>query len=144
MRGQKSCQTDNQKKEKRIIALSRNPARQELARAFGATDILAERGKEAMQTALAIARPGSIVGYVGVPHGVEIPVPSLFYRNVGAHGGPAPARAYIPELLDDVLEGHINHGRVFDFTTDLGGIAQAYAAMDERRAIKSLVKVGTV
>jgi threonine dehydrogenase-like Zn-dependent dehydrogenase len=153
----------------RIIALSRIPARQELARAFGATDIEASRGKEAseavlsltdgvgvdaalecvgtneaMQTALAIARPGSIVGYVGVPHGVEIPVPTLFYRNVGAHGGPAPARAYIPELLDDVLEGHINPGRVFDFTTDLGGIAQAYAAMDERRAIKSLVKVGTV
>src|SRR5438105_274056 len=153
----------------RIIALSRNPARQELARAFGATDILAERGKEAseavlsltggvgvdaalecvgtneaMQTALAIARPGSIVGYVGVPHGVEIPVPTLFYRNVGAHGGPAPARAYIPELLDDVLEGHINPGRVFDFTTDLGGIAQAYAAMDERRAIKSLVRVGAI
>ena len=99
---------------------------------------------EAMQTALAIARPGSIVGYVGVPHGVEIPVPTLFYRNVGAHGGPAPARAYIPELLDDVLEGHINPGRVFDFTTDLGGIAEAYAAMDKRRAIKSLVKVGTV
>ena len=83
-------------------------------------------------------------GYVGVPHGVEIPVPTLFYRNVGAHGGPAPARAYIPELLDDVLEGHINPGRVFDFTTDLGGIAEAYAAMDKRRAIKSLVKVRTV
>lgn len=153
----------------RIIALSRNLARQELAREFGATDILAERGKEAseavlsltnavgvdaalecvgtneaMQTALAIARAGSMVGYVGVPHGVEIPVPSLFYRNVGAHGGPAPARAYIPELLEDVLAGHINPGRVFDFTTDLGGIAEAYAAMDERRAIKSLVKVGTI
>ena len=153
----------------RIIALSRNPARQELARSFGATDILTERGEEAneavlkltdgvgvdaalecvgtneaIQTALAIARPGSIVGYVGVPHGVELPVPILFSRNVGVHGGPAPARAYIPELLDDVLEGHINPGRVFDFTTDLGGIAEAYAAMDERRAIKSLVKVGTV
>jgi threonine dehydrogenase-like Zn-dependent dehydrogenase len=153
----------------RIIALSRNPARQELARAFGATDILASRGEEAneavlsltdgvgvdaalecvgtneaIQTALAIARPGSIVGYVGVPHGVEIPVPNIFYRNVGVHGGPAPVRAYIPELLDDVLEGRINPGRVFDFTTDLGGIAQAYAAMDERRAIKSLVKAGTV
>ena len=153
----------------RIMALSRNPARQELARAFGATDILASRGEEAneavlaltdgvgvdaalecvgtseaMQTALAIARPGSIVGYVGVPHGVEISVPTLFHRNVGVHGGPAPARAYIPELLDDVLEGRIHPGRVFDFTTDLGGIAQAYAAMDERRAIKSLVKVGTV
>jgi threonine dehydrogenase-like Zn-dependent dehydrogenase len=153
----------------RIIALSRNSARQELAREFGATDILAERGEEAneavlkltdrvgvdaalecvgtneaMQTALAIARPGSIVGYVGVPHGVEVPVPNLFFRNVGVHGGPAPARAYIPELLDDVLEGRINPGRVFDFTTDLHGIAEAYAAMDERRAIKSLVKVGTV
>ena len=153
----------------RIIALSRNPARQALARTFGATDILASRGEEAneavlsltdgvgvdaalecvgtnesIQTALAIARPGSIVGYVGVPHGVEIPVPMLFRRNVGVHGGPAPARAYIPELLDDVLAGRINPGRVFDFTTDLGGIAQAYAAMDERRAIKSLVKVGTI
>ena len=68
----------------------------------------------------------------------------FYRRNVGAHGGLAPARAYIPELLDDVLAGHINPGRVFDFTTDLSGIAQAYAAMDERRAIKSLVKVGTV
>lgn len=153
----------------RIIALSRNPARQALARTFGATDILASRGEEAneailaltdgvgvdaalecvgtnesIQTALAIARPGSIVGYVGVPHGVEIPVPMLFRRNVGVHGGPAPARAYIPELLDDVLTGRINPGRVFDLTSDLGGIAQAYAAMDERRAIKSLVKVGTI
>jgi threonine dehydrogenase-like Zn-dependent dehydrogenase len=153
----------------RIIALSRNPARQKLARAFGATNILTERGEEAneavlsltdgvgvdaalecvgtnesIQTALAIARPGSIVGYVGVPHGVEFPVPILFSRNVGVHGGPAPTRAYIPDLLGDVLEGRINPGRVFDFTTDLGGIAQAYAAMDERRAIKSLVKVGTV
>jgi len=97
-----------------------------------------------MQTALAIARPRSIVGYVGVPHGVEIPVPTLFYRNVGAHGGPSPARTYIPELLEAVLEGHIHPGRVFDFTTDLDGIAEAYAAMDERRAIKSLVKVGTI
>jgi len=153
----------------RILALSRHPARQQLAHEFGATDIVEERGEaaveavkhltdgigvdatlvcvgtnEAMQTALAIARAGSIVGYVGVPHGVEMPVPTLFYRNVGAHGGPAPARAYLPELLDDVLEGRINPGRVFDFTTDLDGIAQAYDAMDERRAIKSLVKVGTV
>ena len=153
----------------RILALSRHPARQQLAREFGATDIVEERGEvaveavkhvtdgigvdaalecvgtnEAMQTTLAIARPGSIVGYVGVPHGVEMPVPTLFYRNIGAHGGPAPARAYLPALLDDVLAGRINPGRVFDFTTDLDGIAQAYAAMDERRAIKSLVKVGTV
>jgi threonine dehydrogenase-like Zn-dependent dehydrogenase len=153
----------------RILALSRHPARQQLAREFGATDIVEERGEagveavkhmtdgigvdatlecvgtnEAMQTALAIARAGSIVGYVGVPHGVEMPVPTLFYRNIGAHGGSAPARAYLPELMEDVLAGRINPGRVFDFTTDLDGIAQAYAAMDERRAIKSLVKVGAI
>ena len=150
----------------RIIALSRNPARQKLAREFGATDIVAERGgeanesvlgltdrigvdaalecvgtNEAVQTALDIARPGSIVGYVGVPHSVEIPVENIFYRNVGVHGGPAPARAYIPELLDDILKGHINPGRIFDFSVDLSGITEAYAAMDERRAIKSLVKL---
>ena len=153
----------------RILALSRHPARQQLAREFGATDIIEERGEaaveavkhvtdgigvdatlecvgtnEAMQTALAIARPGSMVGYVGVPHGVEMPVPTLFYRNIGAHGGPAPARAYLPELLDDVLAGRINPGRVFDFETDLAGVADAYAAMDERRAIKSLIRVGNV
>ena len=94
-----------------------------------------------MQTALAIARPGSIVGYVGVPHGVEISVPDMFFRNVGMRGGPAPVRAYIPKLLGDVLEGRINPGGVFDFTTDLNGIAEAYAAMNERRAIKSLLRV---
>lgn len=150
----------------RVIALSRNPARQKLAREFGATDILVERGEDAseavlkltdgvgvdaalecvgtnqaVQTALAIARPGSIVGYVGVPHGVEISVPDMFFRNVGMRGGPAPVRAYIPKLLGDVLEGRINPGGVFDFTTDLNGIAEAYAAMNERRAIKSLLRV---
>jgi threonine dehydrogenase-like Zn-dependent dehydrogenase len=153
----------------RILTLSRHPARQQLAREFGATDIVEERGEaaveavkhltdgigvdatlecvgtnEAMQTALASARAGSIVGYVGVPHGVEMPVPTLFYRNIGAHGGPAPARTYLPELMEDVLAGRIHPGRVFDFTTDLDGIAEAYAAMDERRAIKSLVKVGAI
>jgi threonine dehydrogenase-like Zn-dependent dehydrogenase len=153
----------------RIITLSRNPARQELARAFGATDILAERGEEAidaikemtdgvgvdaalecvgtgeaMATAIGVARPGSTVGYVGVPHGVELPVQTMFSRNIGLRGGSAPVRTYIPELLDDVLQGRIEPGRVFDFETDLDGIAGAYAAMDERRAIKSLVRVGTV
>jgi hypothetical protein len=153
----------------RIIALSRHPARQELARVFGATDILAERGDaataailemtdgvgadaalecvgtgQAMATALAAARPGSTVGFVGVPHGVELPVDRMFSSNIGVRGGVAPARTYIPELLDDVLEGRIHPGRVFDFETDLEGIAEAYAAMDERRAIKSLVRVGTV
>ncbi len=137
----------------RIIALSRHASRQALAREFGATDIVAVRGDEAiaavraltdgvgadavlecvgtndaMATAHQIARPGSTVGYVGVPHGIEIEVPSLFFRNVGIQGGPAPVRAYIPELLEDVLSGRINPGRVFDFETDLDHIADAYAA----------------
>ena len=151
----------------RVVALSRNPARQQLARLFGATDILAERGDEAieaikemtdgvgvdaalecvgtgqsMATAFGIARPGSIVGAVGAPHGVEVPIDTVIFRNIGLRGGVAPARRYIPELLDDVLEGRIHPGRVFDFETNLDGIAEAYAAMDERRAIKSLVTVG--
>ena len=151
----------------RVMALSRNPARQQLARLFGATDILAERGDEAieaikemtdgvgvdaalecvgtgqsMATAFGIARPGSIVGAVGAPHGVEVPIDTVIFRNIGLRGGVAPARRYIPELLDDVLEGRIHPGRVFDFETNLDGIAEAYAAMDERRAIKSLVTVG--
>jgi threonine dehydrogenase-like Zn-dependent dehydrogenase len=153
----------------RIIALSRNPARQQVARAFGATDVVAARGEAANEavleftggigvdaalecvgteqsvaTALAIARPGSTVGIVGVPHGVEVPFNDIFFRNVGWRGGPAPARVYIPELLDDVLEGRINPGRVLDYETHLEGIADAYAAMDERRAIKSLVRVGSI
>ena len=89
---------------------------------------------------LAIERPGSIVGYVGVPHGVEFPVGQMFIRNKGVLGGPAPARAYIPELMPDVLEGRINPGRVFDFDTGLDGVADAYAAMDERRSIKVLLQ----
>lgn len=98
---------------------------------------------QAMVTAVSIARPGSMVGYVGVPHGVELPVQEMFDRNKGVRGGAAPARTIIPELLDDVLEGRINPGRMFDFATDLDGIAVAYAAMDERRAIKSLLRVAT-
>jgi threonine dehydrogenase-like Zn-dependent dehydrogenase len=152
----------------RIIALSRHAARQQLAREFGATDVVAQRGEaateavlaltkgvgvdatlecvgtgQAMDTALSIARPGSMVGYVGVPHGVELPVSEMFFRNKGVLGGAAPARVYIPELLGDVLEGRIEPGRVLDFQTDLEGVAEAYAAMDERRAIKSLLRVGT-
>jgi len=150
----------------RIIALSRHTKRQELAKEFGATDIVAERGddaveavkrltdgvgvdavlecvgtNESMQTALNIARAGAIVGNVGLPHDVEIPALGIFVRNVGVHGGPAPVRAYLPQLLDDVLAGRINPGRVFDYRTDLDGVAEAYAAMDERRAIKSLIEV---
>src|SRR3954464_7946214 len=151
----------------RIIALSRNPARHATAREFGATDIVEQRGDEATEAvmtltngvgvdatlecvgtgpsrdpAFAIARPGSMVGYVGVPHGVELPIGEMFLHNKGVRGGSAPVRAYVPELLGDVLEGRINPGRVLDFETDLDGVAEAYAAMDERRAIKSLVRVG--
>ena len=153
----------------RVIALSRHEDRQRLARDFGATDIVAERGEEAtaaimdltagvgadavlacvgtdqsMQTAFGIARPGAMVGYVGVPHGVEVPLQSMFFRNVGMRGGSAPVLTYIPELMEEVLSGRIEPGRVFDFETDLDGIQEAYAAMDERRAIKSLVRVGTL
>ena len=81
---------------------------------------------------------------LGERHGVELPIGEMFFRNKGVRGGSAPARAYIPELLPDVLDGRINPGRVLDYSTDLEGIADAYAAMDERRAIKSLVRVGSV
>jgi threonine dehydrogenase-like Zn-dependent dehydrogenase len=140
----------------RIITLSRNPARQERGdEAIEAVkEMTAGVGVDAavecvgtgqsMATAIGVARPGSTVGYVGVPHGVELPVETMFFQNIGLRGGGAPVRTYIPELLDDVLEGRINPGRVLDFETDLAGIAEAYAAMDERRAIKSLVRVGTV
>jgi threonine dehydrogenase-like Zn-dependent dehydrogenase len=151
----------------RIIALSRHPDRQALARTFGATDLVEARGDEAndavmeltegigvdmamecvgteqsIATAFAIARPGSTVGMVGVPHG-EVPTPKTFFRNVGWRGGPAPARIYIPELLQDVLAGAIDPGMVFDYDTDLDHAPEAYAAMDERRAIKSLIRVGS-
>ena len=82
-----------------------------------------------------------MVGAVGAPHDVEVPIDTVIFRNVGLRGGVAPARRYIPELLPDVLAGRINPGRVLDFETDLEGIAEAYAAMDERRSIKSLVRV---
>jgi len=153
----------------RVIALSGNPERQKLALAFGATDVIAERGDEAtnavlemtdgigvdaalecvgtaqsVATAFAIARPGSTVGIVGVPHGVDVPFTEAFFRDIGWNGGPAPARLYIPELLPDVLDGRINPGLVLDHETDLNGIAEAYSAMDERRATKSLVRVGSI
>ena len=149
----------------RVIALSRNPARQKLATEFGATDIVEERGDAAaeivmeltdgvgvdatlecvgtgqsMDTAFAISRPGATVGTVGVPHGVVVPIGAVF-NNIGLSGGVAPVRRYIPDLLDDVMDRTINPGLVFDFETDLEGTPQAYAAMDERRAIKSLIRV---
>jgi threonine dehydrogenase-like Zn-dependent dehydrogenase len=151
----------------RIIALSRNPKRQALAREFGATDLLEERGSDAVQavkemtsgigvdaalecvgtgesleTAMNIARPGSVVGAIGAPHAINFPVmDKVVYGNIGLRGGVAPARTYIPELLGDVLDGRINPGRVFDFETTLEGIVEAYEAMNERRAIKSLIRM---
>ncbi|HEX7400246.1 MAG TPA: zinc-dependent alcohol dehydrogenase family protein [Candidatus Limnocylindrales bacterium] len=153
----------------RIIALSRNPARQALAREFGATDIVAERGDAAteavmamsdgigvdaalecvgtgqsMATAFAIARPGSIVGAIGAPHDVVVPIETVIFRNVGLRGGVAPVRRYLPELLEAVLDGAINPGRIFDFETDLEHVVDGYRAMDERRAVKAMVRVGAV
>src|SRR5690242_13085855 len=153
----------------RIIAMSRHADRQRLARAFGATDVVAGRGAaataavheltdgigvdavmecvgtaQAMETAIDIARAGSTVGFVGVPHGVELPLQQMFFRNVGVRGGSASVRVCLPELLDDVLAARIDPGRVLDFETDLEHVRDAYAAMDERRAIKSLVRVGTI
>jgi alcohol dehydrogenase len=151
----------------RIIALSRNPSRQALAREFGATDIVEERGDHAIQavmrlteaagadcalecvgtdqsidTAAGITRAGGMIGAVGFPTYENFDYKSLFWNNIGIKGGVAPARQYIPELLGDVLAGRISPGRIFDFETDLDHVAQAYAAMDERRAIKSLIRMG--
>jgi threonine dehydrogenase-like Zn-dependent dehydrogenase len=148
-----------------IVAMSRHEPRQEVARRFGATHVVAERDRagveavleitggvgadsvlecvgtgQAMDTAFRIARPGSTVGFVGVPHGVELPVLRMFQRNVGLAGGMAPTRRYLPELLEIVLEGRAEPGLVFDLTLPLDDAAEAYRAMDERRAIKVLLE----
>jgi len=150
----------------RIIALSRNPRRQELARAFGATDVLPERGREAVaavleltdgigadatlecvgmedsvETAFAVARPGSRVGMVGVPNGVTaFPIGSAFDRNVGFAGGMAPVRKYLPELLPLVLDRAIEPGRVFDGEFALADVADAYRVMNERTVVKAFLR----
>jgi threonine dehydrogenase-like Zn-dependent dehydrogenase len=150
----------------RIILLGRHADRIALAREFGATDVVSERGEEAVarvldltrgegahsvlecvgtgaatDTAIAIARPGGAVGRVGVPHYDTIPLaqPS-FFKNVIVGGGPAPVRAYIADLLPDVLEGRIEPGRVFDRITGLDGVPDGYRAMNDRQAIKVMVK----
>jgi threonine dehydrogenase-like Zn-dependent dehydrogenase len=89
--------------------------------------------------ALRCARPGGMVGWVGVPHVTDLPQEHMFWRNVGLRGGPAPVRAYLPELLAKVWDGEIDPGRVFDLTLPLDEVAEAYAAMDERRATKVLL-----
>ncbi|SDZ52154.1 zinc-dependent alcohol dehydrogenase family protein [Herbiconiux ginsengi] len=150
----------------RIIALSRNPARQAVATEFGATDLVEARGPdavgavleltggvgadatlecvgtgEAMNTAFAIARPGSRVGFVGVPHEVVFPIGIAFDNNVGLGGGLAPVRAYLPELLADVLDGSIEPGRVFDLEVAFDDLPEGYAAMDQRLAIKAMARL---
>jgi threonine dehydrogenase-like Zn-dependent dehydrogenase len=150
----------------RIVAMSRHADRQAIAREFGATDIVEERGpegsevikamfdgigpdcvlecvgtKESMDQAIRSVRPGGMVGYVGAPNGgPELPVRPLFNNNIGVRGGIAPVRNYIEELLPEVLDGRINPGRVFDLELPLSEVAEAYAAMDERRAIKVLLR----
>ncbi|HTT88837.1 MAG TPA: zinc-binding dehydrogenase, partial [Acidimicrobiales bacterium] len=120
-----------------------NQAVMELTAGIGADAALECVGTaQSIATAAAIVRPGSVVGIVGVPHG-EVPFVGTFFRNVGWRGGPAPARIYIPELLTDLLSRSLNPGQVFDYETDLDHIADAYRAMDERRAIKSLIRVGS-
>jgi threonine dehydrogenase-like Zn-dependent dehydrogenase len=149
----------------RIIAMSRHAPRQGVARTFGATDVVAERGKEgvaavreltdglgadavlecvgtddAMGTAVAAARPGGGVGFVGVPHGVTLPVGRMFAKNVSVGGGVAPVRHYLPDLLARTLAGELDAGPVFDLTLPLDEVAEGYRAMDQRRAIKVLLE----
>lgn len=150
----------------RIIAMSRHKTRQDLALEYGATDIVSERGdagvarikeltkrigadavlecvgtQESMTQAIQVARPGSMIGYVGVPHGVEFDGQTLFFSQTGMMGGPAPVRRFMPHLLDLVLSRKINPGKVFDQQIALADVAEGYRAMDERRAIKTLLMV---
>jgi threonine dehydrogenase-like Zn-dependent dehydrogenase len=149
----------------RIIAMSRHPSRQKLAREFGATEIVTERGdegvkrimdethdvgadsvlecvgtQESMKQAIQSTRKGGYVSYVGVPHGVAFKAEELFYTHVHLHGGPAPVRRFLPKLIDLVLNKKINPGKVFDLTLPLEQVAEGYRAMDQRRAIKALLR----
>lgn len=155
-----------QMRAERIIAMSRHKTRQTLALEFGATDIVAERGddgiarikemtkgvgadsvlecvgtQEAMTQALQCTRPGGSIGFVGVPHDVALNGENLFWGQVSLQGGPAPVRRFLPDLIDLVLRREIEPGKVFDLTLPLTDVAEGYRAMDERRAIKTLLKV---
>jgi threonine dehydrogenase-like Zn-dependent dehydrogenase len=148
-----------------IIAMSRHQTRQQLAREFGATDIVPERGddgvakvqeltgglgahsvieavgtQESMMQAIRAARPGGHLGYVSVAHGVKLPGQELFFSHVHLHGGPAPVRRFLPELIDLIWNRAITPGKVFDLELPLEQAAEAYRAMDERRAIKALLR----
>ena len=149
----------------RIIAMSRHQPRQQLAVEYGATDIVTERGddgvarikdltgglgahsvieavgtQESMLQAIRSTRPGGHVGFVGVAHDVELPGTELFYSHVHLHGGPAPVRRFLPELIDLIWDRRIDPGKVFDLTLPLEQAAEGYQAMDERRAIKTLLR----
>jgi threonine dehydrogenase-like Zn-dependent dehydrogenase len=149
----------------RIIAMSRHASRQKLALEFGATDIVAERGdagvakikaltdglgahsaieavgtQESMLQAIRSTRPGGHVGYVGVSHGVHLPGEGLFFAEVHLLGGPAPVRRFLPELIDRIWKREIDPGKVFDLELPLAEVAEGYRAMDERRAIKVLLR----
>ncbi len=150
----------------RIIAMSRHADRQKLAREFGATDIVAERGAdgvarvmeltdgvgaesvlecvgmgESMEQAMGVCRPGGTIGYVGVPHGVSFDGQRLFFKQQRMLGGPAPVRRFLPDLMDRVLKRAIQPGKVFDLVLPIAQVAEGYKAMDERRAIKTLLKL---
>jgi threonine dehydrogenase-like Zn-dependent dehydrogenase len=149
----------------RVIAMSRHEPRQQLAVEFGATDVVTERGaagvarikaltgglgahsvveavgtQESMLQAIRSTRPGGHVGYVGVAHGVELPGEELFYSHVHLHGGPAPVRRFLPELVDLIWNRQIDPGKVFDLSLPLEQAAEGYRAMDQRRAIKTLLR----
>ncbi|HUR03647.1 MAG TPA: zinc-dependent alcohol dehydrogenase family protein [Nonomuraea sp.] len=155
----------NQLGAERIIAMSRHEPRQKLALEFGATDIVTERGdegvekikeltggfgahsvieavgtQESMLQAIRSTRPGGHVGYVGVAHDVKLDGQELFFSHVHLHGGPAPVRQYLPQLIDLIWNRQIDPGKVFDLTLPLEQAAEAYRAMDERRAIKALLR----
>lgn len=150
----------------RIIAMSRHASRQKLAREFGATDIVEERGEEgvarimemtsgvgaesvlecvgmedSMRQALGACRPGGTIGYVGVPHGVTFDGQQLFFAQKRMLGGPAPVRRFLPDLMARVSQGKIKPGKVFDQVLPIAAVAAGYKAMDERRAIKTLLRV---
>jgi len=149
----------------RIITMSRHESRQQLAREYGATEIVVERGdegvarirdltdgvgadsvlecvgtQESMRQAIGSTRPGGSVSYVGVPHGVELDGAELFYTHVHLHGGPAPVRRYLPQLIDLIWNRAVDPGKVFDLVLPLDQVAEGYRAMDERRAIKALLR----
>ncbi len=156
----------SQMKAGRIIAMSRHKSRQDLALEFGATDIVSERGEagiarvkqmtqgvgadavlecvgtsQSLQQAIQCTRPGAMMGYVGVPHSVQLDGQAMFFSQVGMLGGPAPVRRFLPHLMDLVLNRKINPGKVFDLELPLEEVAEGYRAMDERRAIKTLLRL---